>query len=74
MAGSVLRRSAPKPVPKLDPVYTAEEVAEFLSVTAPTVKRWMTDGLIRYVELPKGRRIKASQLDEFLESRTVEPS
>jgi excisionase family DNA binding protein len=72
MAGSVLRRAAPKPERRL--VYTPEEVADILSVTAPTVKDWMTRGLIRYVLLPKGRRIPVSALDEFLDERTIEPS
>ena len=62
---TVLKRKAAS-LPEREPIYTAEQVAEILSVTTPTVKRWMTDGLITYVYLQKGRRIPASALGEFL--------
>jgi excisionase family DNA binding protein len=69
MAETVLKRKvASKPPERF---YTPEEVAEILSVTTQTVKRWIAEGRIGYIRMPKGSRIRQRHLDEFLDEREV---
>jgi excisionase family DNA binding protein len=55
------------------------EAAEFLSVSIRTLERYVREGRIPYVPLPKrgawsGVRFLRPQLMEWLERRTVKPS
>ena len=55
-----------------DPVLTADQVGERLNVSGRQVKRWMDERRIKFVQLPQGRRIRESALNEFLEQRTID--
>jgi excisionase family DNA binding protein len=56
---------------------TVETVAERLHVHPETVRRWLRKGEIEGIRLGKSRlgwRIRASELDRFLQQRTSEIS
>lgn len=52
-----------------DKLYTTEEVAEQLKVTAKTVREWIGRGELEAIDLGQGYRIRRSDLEAFLESR-----
>lgn len=54
---------------------TVGEIVELLKVHEQTVRRWLRDGDLRGYNLggKSGYRIKASDLDAFLESRAEVP-
>lgn len=55
---------------KQDELLPVSEVAKALNVTSATVRNWIKDGEIDYVQLPKGRyKIRRSMLDILLKSR-----
>lgn len=55
--------------------YTPEEIAEILSVTLQTVRRWARAGNLKAVHLnQKNIRVKESDLEEFLERQSVQPT
>lgn len=53
---------------------TVDEVAEQLQVSRRQVMRWLDERRIRFVQLPRGRRVPESALDEFLNSRVEQPA
>lgn len=64
-----------EPVAAVDALLTPQDVAEELKVTAETVRGWIRRGLLRPIDLGEsGRRpsirVRRSELDRFLESRT----
>ena len=56
---------------RVDPerAMTFEEVADLFSVSVRQVRRWVEEGWIGYIELPRGRRILARHCQEFTQSR-----
>ncbi len=55
------------------------EAAEFLNISIRTLERYVREGLVPYIPLPKrgrwsGVRFLRSQLVQWLERRTVKPS
>jgi excisionase family DNA binding protein len=54
--------------------FTVEEVADYLKVSAQTVKRYITSGKLSAVQIEKGGayRINYSELMKFIVSNTVE--
>ena len=55
---------------------TVGEIVDLLKVHEQTVRRWLRDGDLRGYNLggKSGYRIKASDLDAFLESRAEAPA
>lgn len=53
-------------------MFAPEEIAELARVSARQVRRWMDEGHLTFVQLPKGRRIPASSWSEFVESNRRE--
>lgn len=52
---------------------TPDEIRLELRTTTATVRRWLRDGELPYVELPSGDRIVAREdLDRWLRQRRVE--
>ncbi|MDQ3656085.1 MAG: helix-turn-helix domain-containing protein [Chloroflexota bacterium] len=58
----------------MDKLLTVAEVAEQLSVTEETVRRWLRDGRLEGVRLSRraGWRIRQSSVDELLEGYALE--
>lgn len=48
---------------------TTADVAETLKVNVETVRRWIRDNEISYVDIGKGYRISEDDLDQFIEKR-----
>lgn len=48
---------------------TTADVAETLKVNVETVRRWIRDNEISYVDIGKGYRISEDGLDQFIEKR-----
>jgi excisionase family DNA binding protein len=63
----------PSPV-EPEPVLTFEQVATLAGVSPRQVRRWVEEGRIGYVELPRGRRIRPSQYNAFIVRHAVDPS
>ncbi len=60
-------------VSELERFYTAEELAERLQVSVQTVRRWVKSGKLNGYKPGKELRIRATDLEEFLETRKVRP-
>jgi excisionase family DNA binding protein len=54
-----------------DTFLTVPEVAERLRVTAMTIYRWIEDGKLPAVQIAKHYRIRASDLEQMLETSRV---
>jgi excisionase family DNA binding protein len=54
----------------METVYTPEEIADKLKVSAYTVRRWLKNGEIRSIKLRNFWRVPESALEEFLRVRT----
>ena len=58
----------------IEKYYTPEEIAEILSVTSQTVRRWAQSGKLRAAHLSqKNIRVKESDLEAFLEQQSSAP-
>lgn len=55
-------------------MYSYEEIAEFAGATPRRVRRWVEDGLMGYVQLPRGRRVLGRQYAAYVASNTVDPA
>jgi excisionase family DNA binding protein len=55
-------------------LYTVDEVAEKVRGSGRMVRRWLAEGRVPFVELPKGRRIQGQAMIDFLAERFVDPS
>jgi excisionase family DNA binding protein len=53
--------------------YSLEEVAEQLGVSERTVRRWIKSGVLPAYKPGREYRIRAGELEEFLQSRKVRP-
>jgi putative molybdopterin biosynthesis protein len=53
--------------------FTVDEVAGSLQVSDQTVRRWVKSGKLAAFKPGKELRIRAADLEEFLESRRVRP-
>ena len=49
-----------------EPVYTANQIAEALSLSPETVRRWIRTGVLRAFKVGRGHRVRKSALDAFL--------
>jgi len=52
-----------------DTLYTTEEVAEKLKITAKTVREYIQRGELEAIDMGQGYRIYKRDLDAFLEGR-----
>lgn len=66
-------KTAAKRPQAASPLLTPDDVAERLQITPRMVRRMMADGNIRFVQLRRGRRIRESDLDQYIEASLVEP-
>lgn len=59
----------------IDParLYLYEEIATVAGATPRQVRRWVEEGRLGYVQLPKGRRVAGQQYLDFIAGRTVAP-
>lgn len=55
-----------------DRLYSYSEIAELARVSERRVRRWVEEGRLSYVQLPRGRRVTGDQYLAFITSRTVE--
>lgn len=53
---------------------TVKEVADLLKLGDATVRRWIRDGELRAIDIGKGWRIAASDLDAFLRRHATRPA
>lgn len=58
----------------IEKYYTPEEIAELLTVSPQTVRRWVQHGKMKGVHLnQKIIRVKESDLVDFLENQSIKP-
>lgn len=57
--------------PTPEPFRTVDQVATQLAVDVATIRRWIHDGQLRAIKLPKGYRIDPADLAHFLGDRVV---
>jgi excisionase family DNA binding protein len=53
-------------------LYTYAAIAELAEVSERRVRRWVEEGKLPYVQLPRGRRITCQQYLDFVSDRSVE--
>jgi excisionase family DNA binding protein len=53
-------------------LYTYAAIAELADVSERQVRRWVEEGKIAYIQLPRGRRITRRQYLDFVSGRAVE--
>jgi excisionase family DNA binding protein len=56
-----------------EPMLTYEQVADLAGVSVRQVRRWVEEGRLGYVNLPRGRRVLARHYVAFVERHAVEP-
>ena len=49
--------------------YTTAEVADMLKVNIETVRRWIRNNELGYIDIGRGYRISKVDLDKFIEAR-----
>jgi excisionase family DNA binding protein len=57
---------------EIDRLYSYQEIAELARVSARQVRRWVEEGKLAYIQLPRGRRITRRQYLDFVNDRAVE--
>ena len=50
-------------------LFTVAEVAEYLSISEQTLRRWINEGTLTAIKLGRELRIAESDLQAFLEAR-----
>jgi excisionase family DNA binding protein len=53
-------------------LYTYAAIAELAEVSERRVRRWVEEGKLAFVQLPRGRRITCRQYLDFVSDRAVE--
>lgn len=53
---------------------TVKDVADLLKVSEVTVRRWIKEGDLRAIDIGKGWRISAEDLDAFLDGHATRPA
>ncbi len=56
----------------MEPIYTVEQVAEYLKLTTRTIYTYIHSGKLKAVKVGREYRIKQRDLDEFLTSNNKE--
>lgn len=59
------------PEPQDGRLLTLEEVATWLQVSEGTLRRWCSQGLIPHIKLVQAYRFEPTQLQEWIDERTV---
>jgi excisionase family DNA binding protein len=52
-------------------LYTYAAIAELAEVSERRVRRWVEEGKLDYIQLPRGRRITLRQYSDFVNACTV---
>jgi excisionase family DNA binding protein len=52
-------------------LYTYAEIAELARVSERRVRRWVEEGKLAYIQLPRGRRVTHRQYLDFVSGRAV---
>jgi len=52
---------------KLEKLFTAEEIADYLQVSKETVWRWWRNGVLSFIQIGGKKRTKESELKRFIE-------
>ena len=55
----------------MDQLLTVEEIAEYLKLKPSTIYQWTHQGFIPHIKLGSRVRFRISQIEKWLESRTV---
>jgi len=55
----------------MDKLLTVEEIAEYLSLKPSTIYQWTHQGFIPHIKLGSRVRFRMSQIEKWLESRTI---
>jgi len=55
----------------MDKLLTVEEIAEYLSLKPSTIYQWTHQGFIPHMKLGNRVRFRTSQVEKWLESRTI---
>jgi len=55
----------------MDKLLTVEEIAEYLSLKPSTIYQWTHQGFIPHIKIGSRVRFRMSQIEKWLESRTV---
>lgn len=58
---------------RVEKLYSAEEVAEYLKVTLRTVRDWIKKGEIRASKVGKAYLVKESDIQRFVNDRMLKP-
>lgn len=53
-------------------LHTYAAIAKLAEVSERRVRRWVEEGKLAYIQLPRGRRITRRQYIEFVSDRVVE--
>jgi excisionase family DNA binding protein len=67
-----MKPSIPGDASQPERLYTYAAIAELAAVSERRVRRWVEDGKLAYVQLPRGRRITRRQYLDFVNDRAVE--
>lgn len=67
------RDRAVPPAPTEDPFMSVAEIASYCRATPRQVRRWIYEGRFECVKLPKGRVVRKSVLDAWLEENSLPP-
>ena len=63
---------------KVDRTYTTEQLANLLSVSTRTVRRWVDEGAISYVDIGSGKyrkpRFTEAHVQEFIDNNVRQTS
>jgi excisionase family DNA binding protein len=68
---SKTKRVVPSDASEPERLYTYAAIAELAEVTERRVRRWVEEGKLPYVQLPRGRRITLRQYSDFVSACTV---
>lgn len=55
----------------IEKLLTKREVADLLNISQSTLNRWMAEGVLPYIKFQQAVRFKKSDIDKFLEEKTV---
>lgn len=53
----------------MEKYYSPDQVAEFLNISAFTVRRWLKEGKLEAVKIERQWRVSETTLQEFLDSK-----
>jgi excisionase family DNA binding protein len=69
---TTMKPSLPGDASRPERLYTYAAIAELAEVSERRVRRWVEEGKLAYVQLPRGRRITGGQYLDFVNDCTVD--